>query len=135
MSARQGAAATPWVALKTRTAAKYPPMSRGSSSSAGTAPSGSLDGSGLISWTVTGRPSLWAASRNAGSTKVWANSPFAGTTISVSVELPVMYAPYRLPWLIAVVAADWLGKSVKASPAFEATAATTGDGEPTTPKG
>jgi hypothetical protein len=32
--------------------------------------------------------------------------------------------------LTAVIAADWLGNAVRSSPAFDATAATTGDGGP-----
>ena len=105
MAARHGAAAVPPAALKTSTAARYPPISN----SDVTAPTGSLGGSALAVCTVTGRPSLCAAARNAGSTSVWAKKLFAGTTISVSLVLPVTYAPYRLPWSIAFIAADWLG--------------------------
>jgi hypothetical protein len=54
---------------------------------------GSLGGSVLAVCTVTGRLSLCAATRNAGSSSVWAKKLFAGTTISVSLELPVTYAP------------------------------------------
>ena len=109
MAARHGAAAVPPAALKTSTAARYPPISSGSSNSGVTAPTGSLGGSGLTVCTVTGRPSLCAAARNAGSSSVWAKKLFAGTTISVSLELPVTYAPYSSPWLIAFIAADWFG--------------------------
>src|SRR5262249_1219207 len=108
MCARHGAAATPPVALKIKTAANSPPTSTGNSNSDGTAPTGSLGGSGLTVWTVTGRPSLCAAAKNAGSMKNWAKKLFAGTTISVSLDLPVMYAPDSLLWLIAVIAADLL---------------------------
>jgi len=58
---------------------------------------------------VTGRPSLCAAARNAGSSSVWAKKLFAGTTISVSLVLPVTYAPYSPPWLTAFIAVDWFG--------------------------
>ena len=47
-------------------------------------------GTGLAVCTMTWRPSLIAAATNAGSTSVWAKKLFAGTTISVSLELPVI---------------------------------------------
>ena len=109
MAARHGAAAVPPAALKTSTAARYPPISSGISNSGVTAPTRSFGGSGLTVCTVTLWPSLCAATRNAGSSSVWAKKLFAGTTISVSPELPVTYAPYSSPRLIAVIAADWLG--------------------------
>ena len=79
--------------MKTSTAARYPPISSGSSNSDVTVATGSLGGSALAVCTVTGGPSLCAAARNAGSTSVWAKKLFAGTTISVSLVLPVTYAP------------------------------------------
>jgi hypothetical protein len=109
MAARHGAAAVCRAALKTSTAARYPPISSGSSNSDVTPPTGSLAGSGLAVCTVTGRPSLCAAARKAGSISVCAKKLCAGTTVSVSLELPVTYAPYSWPWLIAFTAADWFG--------------------------
>ena len=50
---------------------------------------------------MTGWPSLCAAATNAGSSSIWAKKLFAGTTISVSLELPVTYAPYSWPRSIA----------------------------------
>ena len=134
MSARHGAAAVPPAALNTRTAARYPPISSGSSNKLVTAPIRSLGGSGLAVCTVTGWPSLCAAATNAGSSTIWAKKLFAGTTISVSLELPVTYAPYSSPRSIAVIAADWFGYPIVSSEIFEVTAATTLDG-PTTPTG
>jgi hypothetical protein len=79
--------------LKTNTAARNPPTSSGASRIAATEPTGSLAGSGLTVCTVTGRLSVCAAERNAASSSVKAKKLFAGTTVSVSLELPVTYAP------------------------------------------
>ena len=81
-------------------------MSSGSSNSPTTAPTRSLGGNGLTTCTVTGWCSLCAATRNAGSSSICPKKLFAGTTISVSLVLPVTYAPYSWPRLIAPSAAD-----------------------------
>ena len=81
-------------------------MSSGSSNSPTTAPTGSLGGNGLAACTVTGWLSLCAAATNAPSSSIRAKKLFAGTTISVSLVLPVTYAPYSWPWPIAPSAAD-----------------------------
>ncbi len=68
-------------------------MSSGSSNSPTTAPTRSLGGNGLAFCTETGWCSLCATARNAGSSSTCPKKLFAGTTISVSLVLPVTYAP------------------------------------------